>query len=631
MYPLLTKINKPEDIKKLSLTELEALASELRAFIVATVAKNGGHLAPSLGTVELTLALYSVFNFPHDKLIWDVGHQAYSHKILTGRRDSFASLRQKGGITGFPNRFESKYDAFGVGHASTSISAALGMAVSRDISGRKNEVIAVIGDGALTGGEAFEALNQAGDLGKKLIVILNDNEMSIDKNVGGMSEYLSRIRLNPQYSKAKRDMGTLLQSIPHFGDKALKTARIVKDSVRAALVPGSLFEELGFHYVGPIDGHNLSLLQEILQRARAMSGPVLIHVHTTKGKGYLPAENQPEKFHGIGKFDPATGEVIKKPSPPSYTAVFGEAIVQLADKNPNLLAITAAMPTGTGLKNFSKIYPGRFFDVGIAEEHAVTLAAGMAADGKHPVVALYSTFAQRAYDQLMHDVCLQNLPVTLCLDRAGLVGADGPTHHGAFDLSYLRHMPNMTVFVPKDEAELRDMLATAVAMDSPTAIRYPRGAGIGVSLTADFKSIPIGKAEIISENDGEVAFLAVGPMVYKAKQAAEILAESGIMATVINMRFVKPLDKAIIETMAVSKKLLVTVEENVLAGGFGSAVAEVLADGDLLKHTSLIRMGIADTFVEQGTHDELLEICNLQPEQLAYKVKERIKEWQNKD
>lgn len=631
MYPLLTKINKPEDIKKLSLTELEALASELRAFIVATVAKNGGHLAPSLGTVELTLALYSVFNFPHDKLIWDVGHQAYSHKILTGRRDSFASLRQKGGITGFPNRFESKYDAFGVGHASTSISAALGMAVSRDISGRKNEVIAVIGDGALTGGEAFEALNQAGDLGKKLIVILNDNEMSIDKNVGGMSEYLSRIRLNPQYSKAKRDMGTLLQSIPHFGDKALKTARIVKDSVRAALVPGSLFEELGFHYVGPIDGHNLSLLQEILQRARAMSGPVLIHVHTTKGKGYLPAENQPEKFHGIGKFDPATGEVIKKPSPPSYTAVFGEAIVQLADKNPNLLAITAAMPTGTGLKNFSKIYPGRFFDVGIAEEHAVTLAAGMAADGKHPVVALYSTFAQRAYDQLMHDVCLQNLPVTLCLDRAGLVGADGPTHHGAFDLSYLRHMPNMTVFVPKDEAELRDMLATAVAMDSPTAIRYPRGAGIGVSLTADFKSIPIGKAEIISENDGEVAFLAVGPMVYKAKQAAEILAESGIMATVINMRFVKPLDKAIIETMAVSKKLLVTVEENVLAGGFGSAAAEVLADGDLLKHTSLIRMGIADTFVEQGTHDELLEICNLQPEQLVYKVKERIKEWQNKD
>lgn len=631
MYPLLTKINKPEDIKKLSLTELEALASELRAFIVATVAKNGGHLAPSLGTVELTLALYSVFNFPHDKLIWDVGHQAYSHKILTGRRDSFASLRQKGGITGFPNRFESKYDAFGVGHASTSISAALGMAVSRDISGRKNEVIAVIGDGALTGGEAFEALNQAGDLGKKLIVILNDNEMSIDKNVGGMSEYLSRIRLNPQYSKAKRDMGTLLQSIPHFGDKALKTARIVKDSVRAALVPGSLFEELGFHYVGPIDGHNLSLLQEILQRARAMSGPVLIHVHTTKGKGYLPAENQPEKFHGIGKFDPATGEVIKKPSPPSYTAVFGEAIVQLADKNPNLLAITAAMPTGTGLKNFSKIYPGRFFDVGIAEEHAVTLAAGMAADGKHPVVALYSTFAQRAYDQLMHDVCLQNLPVTLCLDRAGLVGADGPTHHGAFDLSYLRHMPNMTVFVPKDEAELRDMLATAVAMDSPTAIRYPRGAGIGVTLTADFKSIPIGKAEIISENDGEVAFLAVGPMVYKAKQAAEILAESGIMATVINMRFVKPLDKAIIETMAVSKKLLVTVEENVLAGGFGSAAAEVLADGDLLKHTSLIRMGIADTFVEQGTHDELLEICNLQPEQLAYKVKERIKEWQNKD
>ena len=380
MYPLLEKINQPEDVKRYSVTELEELARELRRFIVTTVAKNGGHLAPSLGTVELTLALYSIFQFPKDKLIWDVGHQAYSHKILTGRRDRFATLRQKGGITGFPNRFESKYDAFGVGHASTSISAALGMAISRDLSGRCNEVIAVIGDGALTGGESFEALNQAGDLGKKLIVILNDNEMSIDKNVGGMSEYLSRIRINPQYSRAKKDMGSLLMSIPRIGDKALKTAKIVKDSVRAALVPGSVFEEIGWHYVGPIDGHNISLLQEILAQAREMEGPVLIHIHTKKGKGYQPAEEQPGKFHGLGTFNPENGECPQKTGgAPSYTSVFSQALIQLADKNSNITAITAAMPSGTGLKAFGDIYPSRFFDVGIAEEHAVTLAAGMAA------------------------------------------------------------------------------------------------------------------------------------------------------------------------------------------------------------------------------------------------------------
>ena len=625
MYPLLEKINQPEDVKRYNTAELEKLAQELRQFIVSTVAKNGGHLAPSLGTVELTLALYSVFQFPKDKLIWDVGHQAYTHKILTGRRDRFATLRQKGGITGFPNRFESKYDAFGVGHASTSISAALGMAISRDLSGRNNEVIAVIGDGALTGGEAFEALNQAGDLGKKLIVILNDNEMSIDKNVGGMSEYLSRIRVNPQYSKAKKDMGTLLMSIPHIGDKAYKTARIVKDSVRAALVPGSVFEEIGFHYIGPIDGHNISLLQEILTSTREMTGPVLIHIHTKKGKGYLPAENQPDKFHGIGAFDPETGECAKKNAcPPSYTSVFSKALIQLADQNPNLTAITAAMPSGTGLKAFGEVYPGRFFDVGIAEEHAVTLAAGMAADGKHPVVALYSTFAQRAYDQLMHDVCLQNLPVTLCLDRAGLVGADGPTHHGAFDLSYLRQMPNMTVFVPKDESELRDMLATAVAMDSPTAVRYPRGAGLGVELQDTFTELPVGKAEML-QPEGTVAFLAVGAMVARAQRAAELLRADGIEAAVVNMRFVKPLDTEILAELAKTKKLLVTLEENALAGGFGSAVVEYLADSGLASGTQILRFGLPDAFVEQGTPDELLTICGLQPEQIAAKVKERMK------
>ena len=429
MYPLLNRIENPEDVKKLTVRELEQLASELRHFIIDTVSQNGGHLAPNLGTVELTLALYSVFSFPTDKLVWDVGHQAYSHKILTGRRDAFSTLRKKGGITGFPNRFESVYDAFGVGHASTSISAALGMALARDAKGEKNQVIAVIGDGALTGGESFEALNNAGDLGTKLIVILNDNEMSIGANVGAMSEYLSRIRIAPQYARAKRDMGSLLMSIPHIGDKVYKTASHLKDGVRSVLVPGSLFEEMGFHYIGPLDGHNIALMEEVFKSAKEMEGPVLIHIHTVKGKGYQPAEQAPEKFHGVGCFDPSTGKSAKKAGcAPSYTSVFSQALIELAKDRPDILAITAAMPSGTGLKAFGKAYPKRFFDVGIAEEHAMTLAAGMAAGGMHPVIALYSTFAQRAYDQLIHDVCLQNLPVTLCLDRAGLVGEDGPTN-----------------------------------------------------------------------------------------------------------------------------------------------------------------------------------------------------------
>ena len=622
MYPLLEKIKEAADIKRYSVTELERLAKELRAFIIETVAENGGHLAPSLGTVELTLALYSVFNFPKDKLIWDVGHQAYTHKILTGRRERFHTLRQKGGITGFPNRFESDYDAFGVGHASTSISAALGMAISRDLTGRNNEVIAVIGDGALTGGEAFEALNQAGDLGKKLIVILNDNEMSIDKNVGGLSDYLSRIRITPQYNRAKKDMGNLLMSIPHIGDKAFKTAQIVKDSVRAALVPGSVFEEIGFHYIGPVDGHNISLLQELFERVREMEGPILIHIHTTKGKGYAPAEMEPDKFHGIGKFDRETGKCPQKTGAPSYTSVFSKALIELAAKDSNITAITAAMPSGTGLKAFGEEYPNRFFDVGIAEEHAVTLAAGMAADGKHPVVALYSTFAQRAYDQLMHDVCLQNLPVTLCLDRAGLVGADGPTHHGAFDLSYLRHMPNMTIFVPKDEAELRNMLAKAVSMDSPTAVRYPRGAGKGAALAAEFADIPVGKAQLLREGS-DVAILGVGPLLYKAEETADMLQQQGISAAVVNMRFVKPLDTDMIKRLS-HVKLMVTLEENSLAGGFGSAVAEYLMDSGLSRNLDLLRLGLPDKFIEQGTQEELLTLCGLQPEQMATKIKERL-------
>ena len=621
MYPLLEKIKKPSDLKRLNLLDLEKLAQEIREFLIEVVSENGGHLAPSLGTVELTLALHSVFSLPQDKLIWDVGHQAYTHKLLTGRCNRFHTLRQKGGITGFPNRFESEYDAFGVGHASTSISAALGMAISRDLAGRKNKVIAVLGDGALTGGEAFEALNHAGDLGKDLIVILNDNEMSIDRNVGAMNEYLSRIRVAPQYNQAKRDMENFLGSIPHFGSKVLRTASQLKDGLRSVLVPGGLFEEMGFQYVGPLDGHNISLLQDVFSRVREMHGPLLIHVHTTKGKGYAPAEKNPGMYHGVGKFEPETGELLKKQGgPPSYTAVFSKALIELAAEDKDIVAITAAMPSGTGLKAFGEKYPTRYYDVGIAEEHAVTLAAGMAADGRKPVVALYSTFAQRAFDQLIHDVCLQNLPVKLCLDRAGLVGEDGPTHHGVFDLSYLREMPNMTIFVPRDEGELRGMLAAAIALPGPAAVRYPRGAGLGVDVPEGFPEIDVGKAELLSDK-GEIAFLALGPMVAKAQGAAKILQEHGIEAGVVNMRFAKPLDKELLAAYGRSKKLLVTVEENILAGGFGSMVAEYLLDNSCT--AQLLRCGVPDKFIEQGKREELLALCGLQPENIAARAEAR--------
>lgn len=624
MEKLLDRIDSPEQLRTLTVEQLTQLAGELREFIIQTVSKTGGHLAPSLGTIELTLALYSVFNLPVDKVVWDVGHQAYAHKILTGRRDRFATLRQKEGITGFPRRDESPYDAFGVGHASTSISAALGMAIARDLNGRGEHIIAVIGDGALTGGEAFEALNHAGDLGKNLIVVLNDNGMSIDCNVGAMSEYLSRIRVTPQYNRAKKDLEGLLKSIPRIGDTVLKTAGYIKDGVRSVLVPGGLFEEMGFNYIGPLDGHNLTLLREVFSEVRMMDGPILVHVRTKKGRGYLPAELEPDKFHGVGRFDVATGEVIKSSTTaPSYTSTFGQALLDLAALNPNITAITAAMPGGTGLKAFGDEYPVRYFDVGIAEEHAVTLAAGMAAAGKHPVVAIYSTFAQRAYDQLMHDVCLQNLPVTLCLDRAGLVGEDGPTHHGVFDLSYLRHMPNMTVMAPKDENELRQMLAAAIALPGPTAIRYPRGAGLGVEVEKEFHSIPYGKAEVLS-NTGDIAFLAIGSMVDNASKAAISLAGEGIAARVVNMRFVKPLDIELLRRLATEVKIFVSVEENVLPGGFGSAIGEFLVDENIA--IPLLRIGIPDAFITQGKRQELWELCGLLPEQIAERVKKYMAE-----
>ena len=620
MTQILDHIQGPEDLRRLDAQGLATLAREIRTFLVETVSKTGGHLAPSLGTVELTLALYRVFHFPKDKLVWDVGHQAYTHKILTGRREAFSTLRQKGGITGFPNRLESPYDAFGVGHASTAISAALGMAVARDLDHKDAHVIAVLGDGALTGGEAFEGLNNAGDLGKNLIVVLNDNGRSIDKNVGAMSDYLSALRIAPQYNRAKKDVEHLLKSIPRIGGKVYKTASAIKDGVRTALVPGAPFDELGFRYIGPLDGHNIELLMDVFSQVRQMQGPTLVHVHTKKGKGYLPAELEPEKFHGIGKFDAATGECPKKSGAPSYTAVFSDALIELAKDDEDIVAITAAMPSGTGLKAFGKAYPDRFFDVGIAEEHAVTFAAGLATAGKKPVVALYSTFAQRAYDQILHDVCLQKLHVIFALDRGGLVGQDGPTHHGVFDFSYLRHLPGMTILAPKDEAELRDMMATAVALDGPVAVRYPRGAALGVPLATGFTPLPIGQAEVL-KGTGEIALLAIGSMVSVAEQTADLLAKDGIEARVVNMRFVKPLDTDLLLALARDGEVrgLVTIEENVLAGGFGSAVLEALSDAG--STMPVRRFGIGDTFVEQGTRDELLALCGLTAPQIAEGVK----------
>lgn len=610
---ILEQIKSPAELKYLSESQLEIIATQIREVIIHTVAKNGGHLAPCLGTVELTLALHKVFSCPKDKLVWDVGHQAYAHKILTGRLERFSSLRQKDGITGFPNRFESEYDAFGVGHASTSISAALGMAVARDLNNEDYNVVAIIGDGALTGGEAFEGLNNAGISKRKMIVILNDNEMSIAPNVGALSEYLSLLRIDEKYKRAKKDIHRLLSSIPKFGESVLKTANYVKDGVRNAIVPGSIFEALGFSYIGPVDGHNLSDLINILEKVKInMNGPVLIHVQTKKGHGYLPAENEPAKFHGIGKFDVLTGKPIASSSIiPSYTNVFSQALIDLATKNEDVTAITAAMPSGTGLQKFAQIFPDRCFDVGIAEEHAVTFAGGQATQGKRPMVAIYSTFAQRAYDQIIHDICLQNLPVVFCLDRAGLVGEDGPTHHGVFDMAYMRQVPNMVVMAPKDENELRQMVFSSVEYNCPCSIRYPRGNACGVPIEENPDILPLGKGEVVQDNkDAKVAIIAVGSMVKEAIDAGCKLAEKNIPCSVINARFIKPLDKELFLSIAKNVKYIVTVEEGVLAGGFGASVLELLND-EQIYNIPVLRMGIKDEFIEQGTRAELLSECKL--------------------
>lgn len=610
----------------MNLYELKILADEIRELILNTVSKTGGHLAPSLGTVELTLALYSVFDLSIDKVIWDVGHQSYAHKILTGRRDKFHTLRQRGGISGFPRRVESKFDQFGVGHASTSISAALGILTAEEIQGGFGKVIAVIGDGALTGGESFEALNHAGQLKKKLIVVLNDNKMSIAKNVGALSEYLSEIRLAPQYRRVKKEFEELMRNlpIPDIGDKILRAAQSVRYGVKSAIVPDTIFEALGFVYLGPIDGHDINAMKDIFSRVSVIDEPVLIHVYTTKGKGYEPAETSPEKFHGVGKFNVLTGEVIKKVAPPTYTEIFSQAIIDCAKFNDKIVAVTAAMPAGTGLKNFALKFPRRFFDVGIAEEHAVTFAAGMAANGLRPVVAIYSTFIQRAYDQILHDVCLQNLPVIFCLDRAGLVGEDGATHHGVFDISFLRTIPNINILAPKDENELRQMFFAALEKNLPVAIRYPRGSGYGVKVFNVTENLEWGKSEYILQSArADVAIFAVGTMVQPALDAAKLLSEKNLSVNVINARFVKPLDVETLRREAESVELLVTCEEGVLNGGFGAAVAEFLVDENI--SVPLIRFGIEDKFIEHGTRTELLEQCGLTAENFYKKILQRLK------
>jgi 1-deoxy-D-xylulose-5-phosphate synthase len=602
---ILQNINSPEDLRRLSISELDQLAADIREEIIKTVSITGGHLAPSLGVVELTLALHYVFNTPSDKLIWDVGHQTYAHKLITGRRDKFNTLRQYKGISGFPKRGESPYDAFDTGHSSTSISAGLGIAIAKHLKKCKDRVIAVIGDGSMTGGMAFEALNQAGHLDKNLIVILNDNEMSISPNVGAFSSFLSRKMTSRQVVRAKDELKHLLKSFSNIGENILQVLKKSEESFKGFFTPGMLFEALKFEYVGPIPGHQVDNLIETLQNVRDFShGPVLIHVITKKGKGYPPAEKNPGDYHGLGPFDIESGTPIPAADTPiSYTRCFGDTIVHLAEKEPKIVAITAAMPAGTGLMNFARRFPNRFFDVGIAEQHAITFAAGLAIEGMHPVVAIYSTFLQRAMDQVIHDVCLQNLPVTFALDRGGVVGDDGPTHHGVFDLSYLRFIPNLVLMAPKDENELQHMLYTAVRHNGPAAIRYPRGAGEGVELSDELIELPIGRGEIVREGK-DILLLPIGNRVYPALEAAQGLEKVGIDAAVINPRFIKPLDSDLILEWAEKTGRVVTIEDNVRLGGFGSSVLELLAGSNHL-HVRVNVLGYGDRFMEHGPQEIL--------------------------
>ena len=613
MYPILNQIDSPEDLRGLERKSLPRLAEELRQYIVESVCRTGGHLSSNLGTIELTIALHYVFNTPYDRIVWDVGHQTYAHKILTGRRDAMSGLRMKGGISGFPRRSESEYDAFGTAHSSTSISAALGMAVAAKLEGIQRRSVAVIGDGALTGGMAFEALNNAGALDANLLVVLNDNEMSISKNVGALDNYLAKILSGSIYSAARRAGEKVLKAVP----PVLELAKRAEEHVKGMVTPGTLFEEFGFNYIGPIDGHDLDALVSTLSNVRKLQGPQFLHVVTKKGKGYALAEEDPILYHGVGKFDSRNGISGSAAKKPSYTQVFGKWLCDMAEKDERLVGITPAMREGSGMVEFSEFFPSRYFDVGIAEQHALTFAAGMACEGLKPVVAIYSTFLQRAYDQLIHDIAIQNLPVVFAVDRGGLVGADGPTHAGSFDLGFLRTVPNMTVMAASSENELRQMLYTAFMMHTPVAVRYPRGHGPGVAIEEKMRAIEIGRG-LVSRRGEKVALLAFGSMLEPSLKAGVELG-----GTVVNMRFVKPMDEKLVLEMAASHELLVTVEENAIMGGAGSAVAECLSRHGVT--VPMLHLGLPDSYIEQGEPAALLSECLLDSTGILHSIGERLK------
>lgn len=631
MSTLISELKLPGALKELTGKQLEQVAADVREKIIEVTARTGGHVASSLGAVDLAVAIHATFNSPRDKIVWDVGHQAYAHKILTGRLEDFGTLRQSGGISGFPKISESEHDAFGTGHASTSISAALGIAKARDLRNEKYSVVAVIGDGSMSGGLAYEGVNNAAHLKTNIIVILNDNEMSISKNVGAMANYLTQLATSDVYNDLRDRVEKLVTRIPKVGIPLFQAAKKLKDRTKHIVMSFKvdvIFEEWGFKYFGPIDGHNIPLIMSTLHHAREIEGPVLIHVHTKKGKGYPPAEKDPTCFHGIGAFDLKTGQKLNGSDADSYTAIFGRMMTELAKNDRRLVGITAAMIDGTGLEEFADKFPDRFFDVGIAEEHAVEFAAGLAVAGMRPVAAIYSTFLQRAYDQIIQDVCLQNLPVTFCLDRAGVVGEDGPTHHGLFDLAYLRLIPNLIVMAPKDGGELEQMLKTAVHHDGPAALRYPRGKAAALNGN-EAVPIVVGKGELlfqpkVSGAKAKVAILAIGSMVGPALAAAKLLAKEVIAPAVVNARFLKPLDSELILKTAAHADLIVTIEEGVLAGGFGSAVVELLEEKKITK--PVIRLGFPDIFIEQGPRAVLLEKYGLSADGIAEKIKEAINE-----
>jgi len=622
---LLEKINATADLRRLPLEQLETVADEIRQYILETMSRIGGHTGASLGAIELAVALHYAFDTPRDRLVWDVGHQAYAHKILTGRRDLLPTIKQYGGISGFLRRDESEYDTFGAGHASTSLSAALGMAIARDRKGEDHHVVALIGDASLAGGMAMEAINQAGHLKTRLIVVLNDNEMSIAPAVGALTGYLNRIRGAQGYHRFKDEVEETLLAIPSLGGRLHHAAKTVKDAIAAAVLPGALVSELGFKYIGYVDGHNPRALVAALREAKQVKdGPVIVHALTTKGKGYAQAEKDYYRWHATGPFDLKTGKAVKGAAKaPTYTSVFGKTLCELMEKDSKIVALTAAMPDGTGVCDALEKFPDRSFDVGIAEQHCVTFAAGMSCEGLKPVCAIYSTFLQRAFDQLVHDVCIQNLNVKFCLDRGGIAGGDGPTHHGLLDIAYLRGVPNIIVMAPKDEGEMRDMMLTLVEHEGPAAMRYPRGNGVGVSIDREPQLLEVGKGEILRDG-GEIAIVAYGSMVHPSLQAAENLSREGIETTVVNARFVKPLDAQLLLALARTKRLIVTVEEAYLAGGFGSAVLELLEENGLQDKVRVVRMGIPDRLVTHGDPKLLLAKYGLDADGIYTRVRESI-------